>query len=163
YGRALLECGAAVFDDLRQGVRKIEFLADPAAGEVRIGSSTITAATFVSAVIKQLSRRYPRVVFHLVADTDNDTLSRELNERNIDLFVGRKIGLFADEDCAFESLYEDSFVVVVGARSPWVRKRSIALADLMDESWLLPPPDRALGPVFLDAFRASGLAYPRAA
>src|SRR6202008_2794146 len=34
YGRALLDCGVAVFDDLRQGVKKIEFLADPAAGEV---------------------------------------------------------------------------------------------------------------------------------
>src|SRR5215213_6657476 len=39
YGRALLDCGAAVFDDLRQGVKNIEFLADPTAGEVRIGSS----------------------------------------------------------------------------------------------------------------------------
>src|SRR4051812_41914020 len=36
YGRALLDGGAAVFDDLRQAVRKIEFLADPEAGEVRI-------------------------------------------------------------------------------------------------------------------------------
>src|SRR5262249_11924128 len=37
YGRALLDCGVAVFDDLRQGLRNIEFLADPTAGEVRIG------------------------------------------------------------------------------------------------------------------------------
>ena len=37
YGRALLKWGAAVFDDLRQGVKEIEFLADPAAGELRIG------------------------------------------------------------------------------------------------------------------------------
>src|SRR3954453_1378180 len=35
YGRALLDCGTAVFDDLRQGVKKIELLADPGAGEVR--------------------------------------------------------------------------------------------------------------------------------
>ena len=28
YGRALLDCGVAVFDDLRQGVKNIEFLAD---------------------------------------------------------------------------------------------------------------------------------------
>ena len=32
YGRAMLECGVAVFDDLRQGVKNIEFLADPTAG-----------------------------------------------------------------------------------------------------------------------------------
>src|SRR4051812_43502432 len=29
YGRALLDCGVAVFDELRQGVKNIEFLANP--------------------------------------------------------------------------------------------------------------------------------------
>src|SRR5882672_5540733 len=33
YGRAVLNGGAAVFDDLRQTVKNIEFLSDPAAGE----------------------------------------------------------------------------------------------------------------------------------
>jgi DNA-binding transcriptional LysR family regulator len=42
YGRALLDGGTAVFDDLHQAVKNIEFLADPAAGEVRIGSGTLT-------------------------------------------------------------------------------------------------------------------------
>jgi DNA-binding transcriptional LysR family regulator len=37
YGRALLRCGIAVFDDLRQGVKALEFLADPTAGELSIG------------------------------------------------------------------------------------------------------------------------------
>src|SRR3954464_11784811 len=50
YGRALLDCGVAVFDDLRRGVKNIEFLADPTAGEVRIGSIPPLAASFVSAV-----------------------------------------------------------------------------------------------------------------
>ena len=31
----------------------------------------------------------------------------------------------------------------------------------MNESWLLPPPDRALGPEYLQVFRACGLDYPR--
>ena len=34
YGRALLDCGTAVFDDLRQGIKNIDYLADPTAGEV---------------------------------------------------------------------------------------------------------------------------------
>ena len=67
YGRALLDGGVAVFDDLRQAVKNIEFLADPTAGEVRIGCNPSLAASFVSAVIDRLSRRYPRIVFHLVA------------------------------------------------------------------------------------------------
>src|SRR6202045_2735828 len=63
YGRALLDCGVAVFDDLRQGVKNIEFLADPTAGEVRIGCTLTLAASFVSVVIDRLSRRYPRIMF----------------------------------------------------------------------------------------------------
>jgi len=34
HGRALLDCGVAVFDDLRLGVKSMEFLSDPTAGEV---------------------------------------------------------------------------------------------------------------------------------
>ena len=39
YGRALVKRGLAVFDELMQGVREIESLADPTAGELRIGAS----------------------------------------------------------------------------------------------------------------------------
>ena len=37
YGRALLKRGTAAFDELKQGIRDIEFLSDPAVGEVHIG------------------------------------------------------------------------------------------------------------------------------
>jgi DNA-binding transcriptional LysR family regulator len=161
YGRALLDCGSAVFDDLRQGVKKIEYLADPGAGEVRIGSSSFIAENFVSAVIKRLTRRFPRIVFHLVTAEEIDTLHRELSQRNVDLVIARRVGLLASEEFAFETLYESSFAVVAGARSPWIRRRPVALAELADEPWLLPPPEGALGPFYLELFRANGLGYPR--
>src|SRR5712672_4069613 len=41
YGAALLKRGSAVFDELREGVKDIEFLTDPAAGEVRIGGNPL--------------------------------------------------------------------------------------------------------------------------
>lgn len=37
YGRSLMKRGNVVFDELRQSVKEIEFLADPTAGEIRIG------------------------------------------------------------------------------------------------------------------------------
>src|SRR5882757_2441817 len=42
YGQALLECGVTVFDEMRQGLKRIEFLTDPAAGELRIGCPEIS-------------------------------------------------------------------------------------------------------------------------
>src|SRR5262245_13510171 len=44
YGRALLARGRAAFDELKQGVRDIEFLSDPAAGEVKVGCPEAIAA-----------------------------------------------------------------------------------------------------------------------
>lgn len=161
YGRALLDCGIAVFDDLRQAVKRIESLADPAAGEVRIGSNRLLGATFVSAVVDRLSRRYPRIVFRLVTG-QAETLHRELNDRNLDLLVTRTFTPVADDQLGFEFLFDDSpFLVAADPKSSWARRRRIALAELVNESWILPPPDIGIGPFAIEAFRAHGLAYPR--
>jgi len=159
YGRALLDGGAAVFDDLRQVVKRIEFLATPAAGEVRIGSTPLLATSFISALIDKLSRRYPRIAFHLVTGYV-ESLHRELTERKVDLLVVRRFGPIADERLDFEFLFDDSFVVAAGAHSPWSRRRRIDLAELAGQPWVLPPPGSQIASVALEAFRAEGLDYP---
>jgi DNA-binding transcriptional LysR family regulator len=159
-GRVLLDGGATVFDDLRQRVKSIEFLADPTSGEVRIGSNPSLAASFVPAVVDRLSRRYPRIVIHLAAD-QVEALHRELSERNVDLLTVRRSGPLADERLSFEFLFDDSFVVAAGAQNPWTRRRRIELAELVRESWTLPSPEGEIGPVATEALRASGLDYPR--
>src|SRR5262244_3236348 len=37
YGKALLKCGVIVFDEMRQGLKQLEFLTAPDSGELRIG------------------------------------------------------------------------------------------------------------------------------
>lgn len=160
YGRALLDGGLAVFDELRQTVKNIEFLADPEAGEVRIGSVNPLASGFVTAVIERLARRYPRVTFQLVT-TGNDALHRELNQRTFDLVIARKFGALADERLDFEFLFDDSYVVAAGAANLCVRRRRIRLADLMAEPWVLPPAESVPDSILTKAIRAAALPYPR--
>lgn len=159
HGRALLDCATAVFDELAQGLKNIEFLSDPAAGEVRLGSPPPIAATFVSAVIDRLSQRYPRMMFELTA-AESQSLFRQLRERRLDLLVARRFSAIADERLSFEILYWDSYVVVAGARSPWAHRRRIMLADLANEAWVLPPPDSVIGAAARDIFRAGGVDFP---
>ena len=160
YGRALLDGGVAVFDDLRQAAKNIEFLADPAAGEVRIGCTPLLAASLASTLIDRLSRRYPRIAFHVMTGYV-EALHQELSQRNVDLLMVWRFGLVADERLDFEFLFDDLCVVAAGAQSPWARRRRIALAELANESWVLPPPGSWIGSVAREAFRASGLDYPR--
>lgn len=159
YGRAVLKHGLVAFDELRQCVKEIEFLADPTAGEIRIGSIIPLAAGFASTIIDRLSRRYPRIAFQLVAGTV-EVLYRELTIRNIDLLLTWELPSAGDAQFDFEPLYKDSFNVVAGAGSAWSRKRKIKLAELVNEPWVLPPPDSPIGSILAGAFRTSGLDYP---
>ena len=141
YGRALLDGGAAVFDDLRQAVRKIEFLADPEAGEVRIGSGHHHAASFVFVVVERLARRHPRMVFHLTSANTTELLESELYARNVDLLVARRWGSISDERLDFEHLFDDPNFIVAGTQHPIARRRRIEPAELINELWVLPPPE----------------------
>jgi DNA-binding transcriptional LysR family regulator len=129
YGRALLNGGTAVFDELRQTVKNIEFLADPTAGEVQIGSNTALAASFTSAVIGRLSQRYPRITVNLVSGF-TEALLEKLRARDVDLLIARRFGAIDDDQVDFEFLFDDACVVAAGAQSPWARRRKIVLAEL---------------------------------
>jgi len=160
YGATLLKRGITVFDELREGVKEIEFLADPTAGRVRIGCNPIVATGFVSAVVDRLSRRWPRIVFDVVG-RPGELLLAELRERRVDLLVARKLGALADVGLDFELLFDDTDAVVAATTNPLVRRRTMDLVDLMNEAWVLPPQDNVVGEVALRAFRARGLDYPR--
>jgi len=159
-GRALLDCGTAMFDELRQAARQIEFLAEPSAGEVRIGSIIPLAASFVSTIVDRLSRRYPRMVFHFVTG-GTDALHRRLCEREVDFLIARRYGSDADEREEFEFLFEDSYAVVASAKNPLVRRRGLGPVDLVDEPWVLAAPESALWSLTMEVCRANGLDRPR--
>lgn len=161
YGRALLDGGTAMFDDLRQAVKKIEFLADPEAGEVRIGSGHHHAPSFVFVVVERLARRHPRMVFHLTSADTTELLESELYARNVDLLIARKWGSISDERLDFEHLFDDPNFVVAGTRHPLARKRRIDAAELINQSWVLPPPESPPGRAAVEAFSTNGLEYPR--
>jgi DNA-binding transcriptional LysR family regulator len=162
YASALLKRGLVVFDELRQGIKEIEFLADPTMGEVRIGCNESLTTGFMPQVIDQFSRKYPRVLVHVVNTTTATQEFRELRERIVDLLLGRLLKPLADEEIDAEVLFQEQYFVVAGARSPWARRRKIALADLVDEPWIFAPPNSVFAPRVAQAFSAQGLELPRA-
>jgi DNA-binding transcriptional LysR family regulator len=161
YGRALLNRGIAAFDELDQGVREIEFLADPTAGELRIGAPAGISEGIVLAAINRLRRQYPRAVFRVTIATGS-ALIELLRQRSIELgFDGEAVA--GRPDIELEVLYDEPLVVVAGVGNPWVRRRRITLAELVNEPWTWPPPESSYGSRVVEAFRASGLEPPRSA
>jgi DNA-binding transcriptional LysR family regulator len=161
YADALLKRASLVFDELRQGVRDIEFLADPTAGQVKIGCAESFMAGLLPAIVERLSRRYPKVVVHADYAQHATTEFRDVREREVDLALGRISEPFAHDDLNVERLYEEEYYVVASSRSRWARRRKVALAELMNEPWIHMPPNNIINSLMTDAFRRQGLDVPR--
>ena len=164
YGDALIKRSTAVFDELKQSVRDIEFLADPAAGEVKFGW-TETMEAIVSPVMEKFTRQYPRVL--LCSNQVTRLSDPGLRDRSLDFTLGYfnkwlPHHRFID-DLNLEVLFDDHQVVAAGMSSPWAgRRRKIDLAELLDEAWILPEgPDSWNYRVVEEAFRMRGLRVPK--
>ena len=162
YGRTLVRRGVAIFDELKQGVEELEFLADPARGKLTIGSTESIAAGLLPAVIERFSRQYPGVRLNVVQAVISTLHYRELRERSIDLMLGRIPANFAEHDLAADVLFDDQVVAVAGQQSRWAHARRLKLADLADAPWILPPAETLPGALATDLFRAGGLQTPPA-
>jgi DNA-binding transcriptional LysR family regulator len=159
YATALLKRGHVVFDELREGIKDIESLADSATGEVRLACPEFLAAGLITDAVDGFSRRYPQIVCHVV-EADVRTLEfRQLQERSVDLMVTRIPNAFADDDLNIELLFDDPHLVVVGAKSRWASRRNVTLADLADEPWIIPS-SLIVNAILQEAFEAQGLKVP---
>jgi len=161
YGRALLKWALAAFDDVRQGVKEIEFLTDPSAGEVRVGASEPMMAGFIPAIIERIHQAYPRISIQVRHVPPAVEQTRTLRDRDVDLVIGRLAVPF-DADIEAEVLFHERAFVVGGPNNHWVGRKIVRLVDLMSEPWMLPPANTVIGNLTADAFHASGLEVPRA-
>jgi DNA-binding transcriptional LysR family regulator len=163
YGRALLEAAVNVFDEMRQGFKRIEFLADPTSGELAVGCPEIILAGVLPAITEHFLGQHPRVQLRVIhADTALMQFD-QLRKHNVELLIGRRMpGPFVEEDLVSEPLFDEPFSVVAGIDSQWARRRQIELAELFDEAWVLPPLDSIPGLLIAEIFREHGLNYPRA-
>jgi DNA-binding transcriptional LysR family regulator len=162
YANAILKRSVTVFDELRQGVRDIQSLADPTSGAVAIGYTDMLEA-IVPTIVDRFSEQYPRVVVRaeLVRSPIAESLPA-LRDRTFDLILARPS--HSDDktmdDIQTDFLVEDPMIVVAGTHSRWARRRRVDLADLVEAPWILPPPDGLTHRFIADAYRKRNLNPP---
>jgi DNA-binding transcriptional LysR family regulator len=164
YGRALLKRGEAAFDELKQGIRDIEFLADPSKGEVRIGCAESIAASILPTIIEQVARLHPGLVSNVTQVGNSTTAYPELHERKLDVVIGRitpHAPAKLDDDLQVEILFHDKLVLATGKSSRWARRRKIDLREIINDTWILTPPGTFNNVLVGEAFRARGLEMPK--
>jgi len=163
YGRALLSRARNAFDELKQGIRDIEFLSDATAGELKIGCPE-AIAVLLAPVVEDFRRRHPRVVLD-VFDEEFDRHAAKLRERNLDLILQRlrhppRSGDRFFDDFDVDILFEDRLVIAAAACSRWAKRRKIDLVELLDETWIMATPESFNNTVISEACGQRDLPMP---
>src|SRR5215470_19592039 len=140
YGRALHRRGLAAFDELKQGIRDIEFLADPTKGDVRIGCPDSIAGAILAPMVKKFCSDNPGIALSIDPVPTPTLEVPELHARKLDVVVARLSRSYMDDplgsDLNLEVLFDDEAVIAAGANSRWARRRKIDVADLLDAPWV---------------------------
>jgi DNA-binding transcriptional LysR family regulator len=118
-------------DDL---AREVADLAQGKAGDVRIGTGPATAEGFLPAACIALFKEAPQVTLHTSIGATTDLLLPRLRTGELDIVVNH-IANLPQHDLLLEPLWEDEFVVYAAADHRLARRRSVTLADLVEERW----------------------------
>ena len=163
YGAALMRRGQAAFDELRSGIRDIESLADPRAGEVRVACTESIAAGILPTIIESFARRHPAVRLEVIQTSTHLMGFAALHERRADVVITlpRRFESDIGEHLQAETLFEDRICLAVTARSPLARRRRVRLADLAATGLIAPASDTPGGAAVTEALRAAGLPATR--
>jgi DNA-binding transcriptional LysR family regulator len=162
YGRALLKSGVAVFDEMRKGLQQIEFIKQPDTGELRIGSSIVTDAGFLPAIIEQFSRECPRATLHVLPENIAVQQYDNLRDRKAELVFGRLPATMTEPDLVAEPLFDEPMMIAAGSESRWAKRRNLTLSDLVGEPWVLAQPGSLARSLHEETFRQNGVEPPSA-
>ena len=162
YGRALLRRSFAAFDELREGVKEIEFLTKPTTGDVRVGALVSAVAGLLPSVIDRMRNRYPNFTIHVTQLLTSPAVYETLRHRSVDFIIGRILNRVHEKDLDIEILFDEPLFIVAGAREADVANRwRDSAANIFDEQ--LNSTTTEVGSLVAALFQASGLEIPRPA
>jgi DNA-binding transcriptional LysR family regulator len=138
-GVATTELGGAVLADVRAALQAVERIRQTCSasrglrsGQVRIGSVSSVAARLLPAPLAEFRKLYPGVNVSLMEGTDAE-VCEWVENAVVDL------GLTGETTPNVQPsvILEDDFLLVVGARHRLSKRRTVQLADLADEPFLM--------------------------
>jgi DNA-binding transcriptional LysR family regulator len=164
FGEVLLRRALEAADVLTDGLREIEALADPYAGEIVVGASeSYIAGGALTATIMVLRQRYQRLRIDVVESNTAAMDFADLRERRVDVMLGRGMDKPAPDDVQQDRLLDEALLVVAGGQNAWAHDAALRFADVADKPWVLAPVGTAVYELVAAAHRAEEVVMSRPA
>lgn len=144
YGEALVRHARQVLFDVQRAHDEIQALRSGSHGFVRVGALLSSSVRLLPMAIGEVKRQFPRMRIS-VEQLPQPPLISKLREGSLDMVLCRLVTHSVDaENLDQVVLFDDDFVLVASRNHRLARTKSLALADLVDEPWVLPHASGAL-------------------
>ncbi|HZC54646.1 MAG TPA: LysR family transcriptional regulator [Xanthobacteraceae bacterium] len=159
FGRLLAGHAAAIDSVLSRAVDELDAKKRGLEGSLVVGVSPVACIDIAPAAVARLKRETPNIVVTIEERAD-DELIAGLRSGEIDLVVN-SAGLLADgPDVVCEILARDMFVVAMRTGHRLARSKSLRIADLGDEQWVMPSPQTTMSRQIELLFSAENRPWP---
>jgi DNA-binding transcriptional LysR family regulator len=156
-GRALMVHAEAVLAHLDEAQQELGELAGLRRGRLRLASFPTAIATLVPHAVALFARRHPDVDLTVVDDHQQGLIPR-LARWELDLALIYDHEALPEPEVRLDRthLLDDPFDLLVPDGHPLARRRSVALEELADATWIGGTPDGAYARIVLHGCRVAG-------
>lgn len=159
FGEVVVRHAKLILSQLRHASEELVSLNTGTTGKIAVGTLLAAAPTLLPRAIVLLKKERPNINIQVVEGT-NDKLMPMLRVGDLDMVVGRLPEYRERDGLSQEVLYYEPVSIVARKDHPLAGRGELTLADLMDEEWILPPPQTSLRRQIETAFRKAGLQPP---
>lgn len=131
-------------------------LAQEQGGIIRLGCGARWMVDIIPRVIGEFGLVYPDTRFSVRVE-QMDELVRLLEDRHISLLFGTTTSLRASSHLNITDFGTDRFVIVARTEHPLHKRKSVSLADLVEQRWIMGDSTASSTTVIRQALRDAGL------
>ena len=134
-------------------------LSEGHSGHIMVGAGSGILESLVARATTQLCSSLPGVRVTAIAGLADSLLPR-LMAGELDLVIGVRSALFLEPRVLCTPLFKDTIGVVARKAHPLMRRQNLALCDIQDARWALPPASHTFTNSCMACFAAAGLPGP---
>ena len=159
FGHVMIKHAKLILTQLRHAGEEMQSLEEGLSGRVYVGTLLAASPSLLPRALAALRVRRPGIAVTITEGTI-DRLMPSLRTGDIDVVLGRLSEYREREGLDQELLYLDSISIVVRSGHPLTTRSDLTLADLVDQAWVMPPPQTSLRRQLDFGFRREGLEPP---
>lgn len=160
FGQVMIKHAKLILTQLRHAGEELQSLEEGLSGRVHVGTLLAASTSLLPRALARLRERRPGIAV-TVDEGTIDRLMPGLRTGDIDVVLGRLPEYREREGLRQEVLYLDTVSIMVREGHPLTQRRDLTLADLVDQAWVMPPPQTSLRRQVDHAFRHEGLEPPQ--